>query len=226
MSFAPQLRALFPQDVVTADLHGSGDVASLHPDELSATHGFAAKRIAEFAAGRSCARRALKELGYAGVALLPNADRTARFPAGVVGSITHTDGYCAVSVARAARFDGIGLDAELVGRVTPETWPQLFTSDELVRLERSEETNRGALATIVFSAKETFYKCQFLLTQEWVDFQDVAIELVGPVPGEGSFTVRPVRALPHILGERPLQGRFYCDTVIVLTGMAFAKTEH
>ena len=34
----------------------------------------------------------------------------------------------------------------------------------------------GVEATLFFSAKESFYKCQYPLTQQWVGFQDVEVE--------------------------------------------------
>ncbi len=72
-----------------------------------------------------------------------------------------------------------------------------------------------AAATVIFSAKEAFYKCQHFLTGEWLGFCDVAIT----VEADG-FTVRPTRTLEisrHIPG--PWQGRYLREPGLVMTGV-------
>jgi 4'-phosphopantetheinyl transferase EntD len=72
-----------------------------------------AKRKLEFAKGRECARRALRQLGVEGFSLLNGTRRAPLWPSGVVGTVTHCRTFCAVAVARRNRYAGIGLDAEL-----------------------------------------------------------------------------------------------------------------
>ena len=81
------------------------------------------KRIQEFAAGRLCARRALGEFGRRGFPIPVARDRQPFWPAGVVGSITHTAGLCAAVVAERSRLAALGVDTELGGAVKPELWP-------------------------------------------------------------------------------------------------------
>lgn len=47
------------------------------------------------------------------------------------------------------------------------------------RLDRDASTERSAisLASLVFSAKEAFYKAQYCLSRAWVDFHDVEVRL-------------------------------------------------
>jgi 4'-phosphopantetheinyl transferase EntD len=217
-----RLRRLFPAGACAVELVGSGDASGLHPAEAEHVRGAVPKRRAEFAAGRWCARHALAELGIVDFTLLPNADRSPRWPPGVVGSITHTDGYCAAVVADARRFRAIGVDAEIVGRVTGETWPQLFTEPEDAQLAAAPPAERARVATIMFSAKEAFYKCQYVLTEAWVGFHDVWIDLA-PIDADanaGTFTVRSAGHLPMLDAIVPLDGRFAVDGALVLTGMA------
>ncbi len=214
MNLSPRLSALFGAGAVAAEFTGPGDPSALFPQEAEACRGFAAKRVAEFAAGRLCARRALAEFGVDDFPLLPKPDRSPRWPDGIVGSITHTGDFCAAVVARSSRFAGIGIDAEIVGRVTPELWAYLFTDGEAALLRAVPAPER--IATVIFSAKEAFYKCQFTLTERWVGFRDVSVT----VEDDGTFIVRLARDHPSIGALLPATGRYQIDGDLVLTGVA------
>ena len=208
---------------MAVELLGPGDVSTLLPEERACCTGFAAKRTAEFAAGRACARAALRALGYADVPLLPKPDRSPRWPPGSVGSITHTGDFCAAVVAESARFAGIGLDAEIAGRVTADLWPRLFTDADTAQLAAAPEGLRAIAATIMFSAKEAFYKCQFTLTGGWVGFRDVSIAIDPPAAPDGTFVVAAAPEQPSHAPFVPLIGRFVVDGDLVLTGIAIAS---
>jgi 4'-phosphopantetheinyl transferase EntD len=224
LNLSPRLRRLYPDGTIAAELYGSGDPAGLHPQEAALCRSFAPARIAEFAAGRRCARRALDELGHVDVALLTKPDRSPRWPTGVVGSITHTLGYCGAVVADTSRFLGLGLDAEIVGRVTPDLWSQVLTEDDGAQLAAASYAARARLATIIFSAKEAFYKCQFPVTEQWVEFLDVSVYLEATGADTGTFVVRPARELSWLDSVLPLPGRFEIDGNLVLTGVAITRT--
>jgi len=214
------LAGLFEPFVAAYEVRGSGDPGWLLPEEAAQCDAVRPGRLAEFAAGRLCARRALADLGVEGVAVQRNVDRSPRWPEGVVGSITHTVGFCGAVAAARERVGGIGVDAEIAVRVTGEVWSQAFTETEMARLRQAPGTERMFLAAVVFSAKEAFYKCQFGLTGLWLDYRDVAIEL--PL-GErrGAFLVRPATASARwSLGAFEAHGRFERDGALVVTGVA------
>jgi phosphopantetheinyl transferase (holo-ACP synthase) len=71
----------------------------------------------------------------------------------------------------------IGLDIEKVGAVEAALWPDLFSPAEREFLRRGNSREQAANATALFAAKEAFYKAQWPLTREWVDFLDIEIEL-------------------------------------------------
>lgn len=219
MTRTHRLRRLFPAGAFVAELFGSGDAGGLQPAEAAHVRDAAPKRRAEFAAGRWCARHALADLGHFDFALIPEVDRRPRWPRGVVGSITHTDGYCAAVVGDARRFQAIGVDAEIVGRVTEETWPHLFTEPDLAQIVAAPAAARARLATIVFSAKEAFYKCQYTLTEAWVGFLDVSIDLAEG----GTFTVRGAGHLAMLDAIVPVSGRFEVDGGLVRTGVTIER---
>jgi 4'-phosphopantetheinyl transferase EntD len=143
------------------------------------------KRRDEFALGRACARFALRRLGIEDYPLLPDENRAPQWPAGITGSITHSGGYCAVAVARQAEIRSLGIDSELTDRVTENLWRMVCTPRETEWLRAQPADRQVPLATLIFSAKEAVYKCQYQITRSWMGFADVEIE-----PRDGSFDIR------------------------------------
>jgi 4'-phosphopantetheinyl transferase EntD len=220
-SLSAPIAQLFSARVSAADLHGPGDLGLLDPGEAACCARFSAKRIAEFSAGRLCARRALAELGVTRFALATNADRTPAWPPGIVGSISHTDGYCCAVVAQIAAVRSIGVDVERLGRVEPEIDRLIFTAGEMAFLATLNDADRHRAATIIFSAKEAFYKCQYPLTRRWLDFTDVSLELPATHRGSGAFRVAmadPTFDLGNAISF-PLEGKFRIDGRLVITGV-------
>ena len=190
-----ELAALFPPGVCAAELAGDAPPALLTEPELKSISHCSEKRIRDFTAGRLCARRALEELGLVGFSLLPASDRQPAWPASVIGSITHTAGYSAAVAARRGALQGLGVDAETIAAVHAELWPRVLGAEELARLNALPAARRGTAAALAFAAKEAFYKSQYPLTGEWLEFEDIAIESQDWHLPRGGFRVRPRRAL-------------------------------
>jgi 4'-phosphopantetheinyl transferase EntD len=139
-----------------AEIWDEGQAVTLHPDEFVHVARSVDKRRREFALGRACARAALAGLGHGDAVIAKGDDGAAVWPAGIVGSITHTKGYAAALAAESLRFGGVGIDAECTGGVTPELWPRLFTLTEQKILRARAEPSLAA--TLFFCAKEASYK--------------------------------------------------------------------
>jgi len=144
-------------------------VDDLYVLEADAVRGAVAGRVAEFAAGRVAARRALAALGASPVAVPVGPRRIPQWPAGVVGSITHCAGLVAAAVGWSADWWALGIDAE----------PAVVLEDD-VRDAVTTPVERAALAdpldaTAVFCAKEAFYKCWSALDGAVLEFTDVEI---------------------------------------------------
>lgn len=188
--------------------------AELFPEERASVAKAVEKRRAEFGTARVCARRALARLGYAALPLVPNKDRSPVWPEGVVGSITHTRGYCAVVVAQASAFVSLGVDAEQDKTLTPDLIEMICTPQERVQL-----FDRDAI--VYFAAKEAFYKCQYPLTRQFLGFQDVELELD---LASGTFGARIIKAdidKPAWLAQ--LRGRFVREHGLVLCAMTYER---
>jgi 4'-phosphopantetheinyl transferase EntD len=149
----------------------------LYADERQHIARAVEKRQAEFGTARLCARRALAQLGVAPCSLVPRADHSPHWPAGVIGSISHTEGCCAVAVTKAPDVAGCGLDLERDTPLPPELEQMICTPPERAWLDTQAPEIRGWLGKLFFSAKEAFYKCQYRTTETLIDFQDVTLWL-------------------------------------------------
>jgi 4'-phosphopantetheinyl transferase EntD len=212
------LAGLFTAPVAAAELREAADSALLDPLEASYCTTFAPKRIAEFTGGRLCARHALIELGIDAGPIAIDANRTPRWPDGATGSITHTHGFCGAVVGLTSTIRSVGVDAERVGRVTEDLDHLLFTSEEHGFLTKLDAPARARAATIIFSAKEAFYKCQYTITGKWLDFHDASLRLSDPDRSSGTFDVEA--AIAHAGLAFPLRGRFVIEENLVVTGLA------
>lgn len=219
---APRIAALFPRGVAAFEAQGPCSANCLFDVELPSISRALEPRVSEFAAGRVCARGALEQVGHSPGPIPAGADRAPIWPQGFTGSISHSDGYCvgvASKVKNAYQESGVsalGVDIERMGRVVPELWPQLMRDEELSRLQTLSARERDVSATLIFSAKEAFYKAQYSLTGTWVDFGDAAIELL-----IDSFVVHVKNtALPIAQHSRTFKGRYFVSAEQVVTALA------
>jgi 4'-phosphopantetheinyl transferase EntD len=216
--YSSAVAALFPAGFLAAELVGTGDPAELTAEELECARSFSAKRRAEFAAGRACARLLLAQHGHGSFSLLPGEDRRPQWPSGIVGSISHTEGFCGAVTARTVDAVSVGFDAEVVGGVEESLWPQLFTGSEREALRALPAEMRAFAATVTFGAKEAFYKCRFGVDPRWIDFTDVVVRLRIDTTFAGSFEV----CGPAYAEEAsPASGRFALYRNLALTGIFF-----
>jgi enterobactin synthetase component D len=213
---AARLVALFPGDVVGFETCAPVPEGQLHPGEAQLIRNAIEKRRQEFAGGRLCARSALAELDIVDFPLLVGEKRFPNWPGEVVGSITHTRDYCASVVARRLHYRGIGIDVEQRGRLGRKLEGHVCTEEEREWLETLPASERGDAATVLFSAKEAFYKCQFCVTQDWLGFLDVTLEVA-----EGEFCIALHKDIAVLRSrKRPLIGRYHIGDEHVFAGIA------
>jgi enterobactin synthetase component D / holo-[acyl-carrier protein] synthase len=190
------IEALLPPGAFGVEMRDTGQDVPLHAHESALVTKAVDKRRREFALGRACARSALAQMGVQDGAILRGADGAPLWPHGVVGSITHTDGYACAVVGAASRFAAMGVDAERIGGVGDELLPRLFDDSERARLTAMGAEQRRVAATLGFSAKEACFKA-------WrARFRDMHIEWGEGVfrtdRGEGRFLVQDGLALTAI----------------------------
>ena len=192
---SPTIASLFPSGVVAAELRAPADALLLLPEEVEGVSNAAPKRIQEFAAGRLCARRALAKFGVTDFPVRVARDRQPMWPDFLVGSITHTAGLCAAALAERARVIALGLDSEVVGAVKADLWPSICAAEELAWVDALYPEERAKAVAMIFSAKEAFYKCQYPLVGERLNFHDVCVRPIEWSPVQGAFAVAPARPI-------------------------------
>ena len=116
-------------------------------------------------------------------------------------------------------FRSIGCDAEIIDRVTTEILPEICVPAELAWIETLPGEQKALASTLIFTAKEAFYKCQFAVTEEWLGFEDVALDPVGWDYERREFTIAPVREVMICRqASMPLKGRFWFDDRLMIAG--------
>ncbi len=171
------IEELLPDTVAVVEEIGvdaSGPVPALHPEEAAYVDRAIAKRRREFALVRSCARRAMARLGVPPQPV-PTGDRGAPvWPAGLLGSMTHCDGYGAAALVRDTDLAALGIDAEPAAALPEGVLAAITLPAERARLRRLAADRPGVpWDRLLFSAKESVYKAWF------------------PSPGPGWTSPRP-----------------------------------
>ena len=144
-------------------------------------------------------------------------------PANLVGSITHTDGFAPRWRPIKESLAAIGIDCEVAGRVTPKLWPSICTPGEIRWLQALPESQQAAAATLIFAAKEAFYKCQYPLVGEWLNFHDATIEVLQWGAADGAMTIHANKSIAFAQrASMPLEGRYLFHEQFVTAGVAVA----
>ena len=165
--------------------------------EEASFEGGSRERFRQFAAGRTAARAAMVKLGLPPVPLPRGNHGEPVWPAGVVGSISHTREICGCVVALAGEHPSIGMDIEEIERVTPLVSRRVMTAKEQARLEALTYRELQERLALTFSAKEAYFKFQYPLTRRFVGFLQVELE-----PLERGFCIVPLEPqLPPARGD-------------------------
>lgn len=219
-TLSTRFRDLFPPGAVAAELREPGDPKLLLPAEVAHLGRAVPTRLQEFAAGRLCARRAMAEFGVRDFALGSAEDRQPLWPDFLVGSITHTAGLCVAVVAEKRRLMAVGMDSEVVGDVGRDVWPAILGPGEAAWLASLPAPQQAAAAALIFSAKEAFYKCQYPMVGERLEFQDLVVEPLGWGSSSADFKVHATRRLKFAdRAALPLLGRYLFHEGFVSAGI-------
>ena len=168
----------------------------------------------------------MAEFGIVDFAVEVADDRQPIWPASMVGSITHTAGFCAAVVAERELVAALGLDSEVVGDVNAEIWSRVCVPVESASVRALPTSQQAAAITLIFSAKEAFYKCQYPIAQERLDFQDVRVEAAWGA-SDGLFRIHATRSIAMCMRTAmPMQGRFLFHEEFVTAGLGLAAADY
>ncbi len=173
MIVATLLTDVLPDSVAAAEMYDDPPELAPLPEEEPLIARSVAKRRNEFVTVRHCARLALGELGVQSVPILKGEKGEPCWPDGVVGSLTHCEGYRGAAVAPHGRVRSVGIDAEPHGVLPRGVLDAISLPAErtaIAKLPSGLHWDR-----ILFCAKEATYKAWFPVTRRWLGFEDAHI---------------------------------------------------
>lgn len=133
-------------------------------------------RKLEYLLGRLICADLMTEMGRLPV-FVDRDDRRPIWPEGLIGSISHTDRVVCCALADAGQIRGIGLDCETVmaSNRFQRISSHILSEDDQTFVEGLEGWKQGKLGTLIFSAKESLYKCLNPLVGVFFGFQDASL---------------------------------------------------
>jgi 4'-phosphopantetheinyl transferase EntD len=192
---------LFRHAVVVDTWSETADASLLWPEEEAALGPVVEGRRRDYVLGRRCARQALGRLGVEPRPVLRGPGREPLWPAGVVGSITHTSapavgppasgrvivgrsmmgratvGYAAAVVARSSRVRSVGIDAEPDGPLPAGVLDRIVRPEDRIWVDAGPVVGVAHPDRLLFTIKEAVYKAWFPLAGRWLGFDDAYVEL-------------------------------------------------
>lgn len=215
--------SLLPDGVACVEFFCDPPGIRLFASEEAALAAAVDKRRREYATVRHCARLALADLGLPPVPILNGPDREPLWPPGIVGSMTHCDGYRAAALALAGTLASIGIDAEPHAPLPPGVLHLVARPDEVAHLARlAAEVPEVHWDRLLFSAKESIYKAWFPLARRWLGFDDATLNFD---PASRVFTAVLHRAGPRVCGRAltTMAGRWLVHNGLILTAVTVAQ---
>jgi 4'-phosphopantetheinyl transferase EntD len=214
------IEEILPPGVVAVETREEWLDIELFPAERAALGRAVEKRRREFTTARACARRALAQLGLPPSPIANGERGEPRWPAGVVGSITHCAGYRACALARASELAGVGIDAEPHAPLPEGVLGEIARAEErplLAELARAQPTVHWD--RLLFCAKESVYKVWFPIARCWLGFEDATLAID---PIERTFRARLLLPWPEGGAHFPpvLEGRWLVREGLVLAAIA------
>ncbi|MBF0662746.1 MAG: 4'-phosphopantetheinyl transferase [Rhodococcus sp.] len=144
-----------------------------HPQEEPLVARAVDKRRREFAGARHCARQAMRHLGVEPGPVLRGERGAPVWPRGLVGSLTHCDGYRAAVLGYSLQVRSLGIDAEPHDVLPDGVLPAVSLEPEREWLASAGDDLHWD--RLLFCAKEATYKAWFPLTGRWLGFEDAHI---------------------------------------------------
>lgn len=213
------IEELLPSQVAAVEAFADPPDAFLFPQEAAAVARAVERRRREFTTVRHCARAAMDRLGLPPVPIIPGQRGAPGWPDGVVGSMTHCQGYRAAAVAHARDMATVGIDAE-----PHEPLPGDVGGLIMLPAEREQISALAAAEPdvcwdrLLFSAKESVYKAWYPLTARWLDFHEARVDL----RPDNRFTAYLLVPGPVVSGRQwdRFHGRYLARDGIVVTVIA------
>ncbi|MCZ4274432.1 4'-phosphopantetheinyl transferase [Rhodococcus sp. BGS-1C] len=218
------IESILPNGVVAAELFEDPPGLTPHPLEAPLVAKAVDKRKREFTSARHCARLAMGKLGVDPAPIMRGKSGAPQWPKGVVGSLTHCDGYRGAVLGYSMQVRSVGIDAEPHGPLPDGVLDAVSIEAERKWLATADSADMH-WDRLLFCAKEATYKAWEPLTGRWLGFEDahITFERTG-VKGELSGTFTSTLLVPgDTLTGPPLtsfDGRWLVDGGLIVTAIA------
>lgn len=167
------LSSLFPPNVAIVCATEEMWITPLCREEEQLIEGSIAKRQREFRAGRNAAHAALRQLDAPCEPLLRGDKRQPIWPQGFLGSISHRNGCCIAVCAKEGEVVSLGIDVEPLEPLKPGLARYIDTDEERAFMEQ----HANLPSRLIFSAKESLFKCYYPLVRRFFGFQSVSLNI-------------------------------------------------
>ncbi|EGW56091.1 4'-phosphopantetheinyl transferase family protein [Candidatus Endoriftia persephonae] len=170
------------------------------------------KRRREFRAGRHAAHHAIQLAGGTSGPILRGDQREPRWPAGYLGSISHCADLALALACQRGAIVGLGVDVEPLAPLAAGLERKIESDTESAFLD----AHPGLPRRLVFSAKESLYKCYYPLVRRFFGFHEVELQITIET---GQFSFRQAPGAKLALPAEPLfHGAYWITDKHLITG--------
>ena len=124
------------------------------------------------AAARLAARELLAEAGWPGWRMPRIDGQPPRWPAGICGSLSHSDTLAAAALARRGAWLGVGIDLEPGEPIDRDVLDLIATAEE-ARFVKHDLL----IGKVLFCAKEAAYKAMFSVDKRFLEPHEIVVDL-------------------------------------------------
>ena len=217
---------ILPDGVVAAELFEDPPGLAPHPQEEALIAKAIEKRRREFIGARHCARQAMRRLGVDPSPVLKGERGVPLWPRGVVGSLTHCEGYRGAVLGYSLQVRSVGIDAEPHDVLPDGVLPAVSLEPERDWLAAASDDDVH-WDRVLFCAKEATYKAWFPLTGRWLGFEDAHITFTRDDSAAGAVASGAFRSQLLVPGDTRdgapvsrFDGRWLVADGLVLTAIA------
>ena len=208
--------SILSQDNLSFASSSCPDSNGLLSDEILYLDNFKSqKRKQQFIMGRNAARKALTELCssdilYATSPLKRLESGLVDWPAGILGSISHSNDFAIAVVCNEKSYRGLGIDLELHREINPGVHKKIALLSELQIASSINSVNKSDFFAI-FSAKESIFKAIYPNIKQKFGF--LAVELKSTTLQERYSDSIATYKLEFLIVE-DLSREYYCGIPI------------
>jgi len=175
LALAAKLAELFvvPVECTVVDVIDRSEHLVEQEQQLALSMG--PSRVNGFSSGRFAARSSLATFGLAAHPLLSGPERDVIWPPSICGSISHCNDISVAVVSQSPELAGLGVDVEVRQTLEEGVLKHVCTGSERTWLQALPDTEHWAC--VLFSIKESLFKCFHPVYRIWIDFHQAEVEI-------------------------------------------------